>query len=161
MYLFIYLFIHLLIWFQTFNKKLIPTQNSTHYKEFITVFTNLYLRVKKLFCTSSCINQDFTLSFSISFVIILAILLILCIISPWVSASVHSPSVKELNPPSPLEDARFSIRCTLAYKFSLYPALSLLGTQQQSRSSSGKELNRSSQGLIYCCCIILSGLSLV
>ena len=57
-YLFIYLFIHLLIWFQTFNKKLIPTQNSTHYKEFITVFTNLYLRVKKLFCTSSCINQD-------------------------------------------------------------------------------------------------------
>ena len=57
-YLSIYLFIHLLIWFQTFNKKIIPTRNSTHYKEFITVFTNLYLRVKKLSCTWSCINQD-------------------------------------------------------------------------------------------------------
>ena len=39
-----------------------------------------------------------------------------CFIPLWNSATAHSPSGKELNPSSQ-EDARFSERCTLAYKF--------------------------------------------
>ena len=35
---------------------------------------------------------------------------------PWESATIHSPSGKNLNPLSQ-EDTRFSGRCTLAYKF--------------------------------------------
>ena len=39
-----------------------------------------------------------------------------CVIPLWNSATAHSPSGKELNPSSQ-EDARFSERCTLAYRF--------------------------------------------
>ena len=58
----------------------------------------------------------FILSFSISFVCLVVILLILCIIPLWDSATVHSPSGKELNSSSQ-EDTRFSGRCTTAYNF--------------------------------------------
>ena len=53
-----------------------------------------------------------------------------CVIPLWDSATAHSPSGKELNPSSQ-EDTRFSGRCTLTYRFSLHPASSLFGTQQQ------------------------------
>ena len=39
-----------------------------------------------------------------------------CVIPLWDLATAHSPSGKKLNP-SPLEDARFSGRCTSAYNF--------------------------------------------
>ena len=69
----------------------------------------------------------FILSFSISFVCLVVILLILCVILLWDSATAHSPSGKELNPSSQ-EDARF---LHLGIQFSLHPASSLFGTQQQ------------------------------
>ena len=51
----------------------------------------------------------FMLSFSISLVCLVVILLILWVIPLWDSAAAHSPSRKELNPPSQ-EDAYFSGR---------------------------------------------------
>ena len=72
----------------------------------------------------------FILSFSISFVCLVVTLLILCIIPLWDSALAHSPSSKELNPSSQ-KDVRFFRALYLAIHFSLHPALSLSGTQQQ------------------------------
>ena len=69
----------------------------------------------------------FILFFSISFVCLVVAPLILCIIPLWDSATAHSPSGKELNPSSQ-EDARF---LHLGIQFSLHPASSLFGTQQQ------------------------------
>ena len=69
----------------------------------------------------------FILFFSISFVCLVVALLILCIIPLWESATVQSPSGKELNP-STQEDARCSGPCTLAYSFHLilrHPSLGL------------------------------------
>ena len=78
-----------------------------------------------------------------------------CVIPLWNSATAHSPSGKKLNPSSQ-EDTRFSGCCTLAYKFSLHPASSLLGTQQQlphppvKSSSFPLWKNHVSQGLLFC-----------
>ena len=78
-----------------------------------------------------------------------------CVIPLWDSATAHSPSGKELNPSSQ-EDTRFSGRCTLTYRFSLHPASSLFGTQQQlphppvKRSSFHLWKNHLSQGLLLC-----------
>ena len=44
--------------YQTFNKEPITTWYATRYKEFITVFTSLYQRMKKLSYTLSCIKQN-------------------------------------------------------------------------------------------------------
>ena len=44
--------------YQTFNKEPITTLDVTHYKEFITIFTSLYQRMKKLSYTLSCIKQN-------------------------------------------------------------------------------------------------------
>ena len=69
----------------------------------------------------------FILSFSIFFVCLAVILLAPCVISLWDSATVHSPSGKELNPCSQ-KDVRFSGRCTLAYNFQFilrHPSLGL------------------------------------
>ena len=44
--------------YQTFNKKLITPRNSTHYKEFITVFIRLSQRIKNLSYKLSSMKQD-------------------------------------------------------------------------------------------------------
>ena len=100
----------------------------------------------------------FILSFSISFVWLVVTLLILCIIPLWDSATAHSPSGKELNPSSQ-EDARF---LHLGIQFSLHPASSLFGTQQQLthlpvKSSNFPLLkNHVSQGLLFVNVLTLS-----
>ena len=93
-------------WYQIFNKKLIITQNSTHYKEFITVLVSLYLRMKKS-------------SYITFFLLYIAHLLILCVISLRDSALTHSPSGKELNFFSQ-KVLRFSWHCTLLYQFHFF-----------------------------------------
>ena len=71
----------------------------------------------------------FILSFSISFVCLVVILLILCVIPLWDSATAHSPSGKA----QPFLSGRWPFFRALhvGIKFSLHPALSLFGTQQQ------------------------------
>ena len=86
----------------------------------------------------------FILSFSISFASLVVILLILCVIPLWASATAHSPSGKELNPPSQ-KDARFSGRCTTAYKFHFILRVIPLWDSVTAHSPSGKELQPSSQ----------------
>ena len=90
-------------WYQIFNKKLIITRNSTHYKEFITVLVSLYLRMKK--------NSYITF-----FLLYVTRLLILCVISLSDSALTHSPSGKEPNFSSQ-KDFHFSWHWTLSYQF--------------------------------------------
>ena len=109
---------------QTFNKKFIIMQNSTHYKEFITVLVSLYLRIKILSYIVTYIKlhqrRFYTYTFHtlcfISFFCLVVILLILCVISIWDSAPAHSPPCKELNLSSQV-DPCFSWHCTLSYQF--------------------------------------------
>ena len=128
------------------TRRLIKTlhyTNPTHYKEFITVFINLYLRMKKLSYIFSCTKQDVYTFLFVSFVCLVVILHILCVIPHWDSAIAHSPSGKKLNPSSQ-ENARFSGRCTLAYNFHFILCLPHWDSAT-AHSPSGKELNPSSR----------------
>ena len=81
-------------------------------------------------------KKIFILSFSISFVCLVVILLILCVIPLWDSATAHSPSGKAQ--PFLSGGWPFFRALHLGIKFSLHPALSLFGTQQQLTHSQAK-----------------------
>ena len=135
-------------WYQTFNKKLITTRNSTHSKEFLSVFISPYQRMKKLFYTLSCIKYDvYILSLSISYVCLVIILLILWVIPPWDSAPAHSSYGKELNP-SYQEDANFSGFAHRQNNFNLSCIIPLWDSVT-AHTPSGRGLNPSSQVYVH------------
>ena len=91
----------------------------------------------------------FILFFSISFVCLVVTLLILCIIPLWDSVPGHAPSCKELNP-SCQEECPFFRSLHLGIQFSLHPASSLFGTQQQLTHPPVKEFM-----FLRACCLLM------
>ena len=140
------------------NKKPISTRYSAHYKEFITVFMSLYLRMEIFFIyikRSTLLLRTIPVSQGVAHR--QTNFTLPCGIPLWNSTAAHSPSNKELNPSSQ-EDVRFSGLCTLAYRFHFKKMTPLCGSAT-AHSLSDKELISSSLEKSYfsgLSCIMLS-----
>ena len=111
-------------------KNLITTRNSTHYKQFITALTSIYLKMKKLSCISSYIKQD-VYNFLFNFFRLFCSHYSHSLRHPSLGLSTRLLTLRQTAQALLSRKIPFFRVLHLRMLISLYPALSLFETQYQ------------------------------
>ena len=127
-------------WYQKFNKKLITTWYATHFEEFLTVFTSLYQKTKKLFYILSCIKQN-VCTFLFYFLRLFCIYSSHSLRHPSLGFTNSSLTLRQRSQPLLLWRYPFFRALHFGIQFSLRPVASLFGTQKQPTQSPVKSSN--------------------